>query len=62
MAYRLAKTSDLLKQYGVIIAQQEQKGFIERVSDTNCQHNVHYIPHHPVRKESSTTPIRIVYE
>ena len=22
----------------------------------------HYIPHHPVRKESSTTPIRIVYD
>ena len=24
--------------------------------------SVHYIPHHPVRKESSTTPIRIVYD
>ena len=23
---------------------------------------MHYIPHHPVRKESSTTPIRIVYD
>ena len=61
MAYRLAKTSDLLKRYGAIIAQQEQKGFIERVADTNCRNNAHYIPHHPVRKESSTTPIRIVY-
>ena len=62
MAYRLAKTSDLLKQYGAIIALQEHKGFIERVADTNCRNNAHYIPHHPVRKESSTTPIRIVYD
>ena len=23
---------------------------------------IHYIPHHPVRKESATTPIRIVYD
>ena len=31
----------------------------------NCskQHGlVHYIPHHPVRKESPTTPIRIVHD
>ena len=62
MAYRLAKTSGLMKQYGVITAQQEQKGFIERVSDPNCLHNVPYIPSYPVRKESSTTPIRIVYD
>jgi len=37
-------------------------GFIERV-DHHCeQSSVHYIPHHPVRKESCTTPIRIVYD
>jgi hypothetical protein len=37
--------------------------FIEKVdSDTPPTGQVHYIPHHPVKKESATTPIRIVYD
>ena len=62
MAYRLAKTPDLLRQYGTIIAEHERKGFIERVPEGSCTSHTHYIPHHPVRKESATTPIRIVYD
>ena len=60
MANRLAKTH-LLQVYNSIIEEQESRGFIERVSG-NMSTSVHYIPHHPVRKESLTTPIRIVYD
>ena len=62
MADRLAKSSELLTQYGTVIAEQEWKGFIEQVADTDCSSSVHSIPHHLVRKESATTPIRIVYD
>ena len=62
MIYRLAKTPHLLRIYGNIIEEQERKGFIERVDERSTSNSVHYIPHHPVRKESSTTPIRIVYD
>ena len=64
MAFRLAKTPDLLRMYSSIIEDQERRGFIEKV-DSNLEHTtstVHYIPHHPVKKESSTTPIKIVYD
>ena len=61
---RLEKNGDLLKVYGDIIQEQEARGFIERVQTTDVPSDrpVHYIPHHPIEKESSTTPIRIVYE
>jgi len=62
LALRLAKTPGMLKMYGGIIAEQERRGFIERVNPTSSHINVHYIPHHPVKKESATTPIRIVYD
>ena len=45
-----------------IISEQQSRGFVEQILATPSTHNVHYIPHHPVRKESSTTPIRIVYD
>ena len=61
MANRLAKTPHLLQVYNNIIEEQERREFIERVSG-NASTSVHYIPHHPVRKESLTTPIRIVYD
>jgi len=48
--------------YDAIIKDQEIRGFIERVSDNLERGSVHYIPHHPVHKESSTTPIRIVFD
>ena len=61
LAKRLAKTPELLSMYGQIIADQESKGFIERVNDFNTKQS-HYIPHRPVRKDSATTPVRIVYD
>ncbi|VDI06559.1 Hypothetical predicted protein [Mytilus galloprovincialis] len=44
--------------------EQERRHFIEKVEETKLPTDrpVHYIPHHPVAKESSTTPIRIVYD
>ncbi|VDH95444.1 Hypothetical predicted protein [Mytilus galloprovincialis] len=60
---RLTQKPDMLKKYGNIIQEQERRGFIERVDETaETQEKIHYIPHHPVQKESSTTPIRIVYD
>ncbi|VDI36661.1 Hypothetical predicted protein, partial [Mytilus galloprovincialis] len=61
---RLANKPDLLKMYGDIIMEQERRHFIEKVEETKLPTDrpVHYIPHHPVAKESSTTPIRIVYD
>ena len=63
LARRLARQPDLLKLYGSIIDEQEQRNFIERAPALNNQSSksVHYIPHHPVRKNSPTTPVRIVY-
>jgi len=43
-----------------MISDQEQRNFIEQAPYQNSK-GVHYIPHHPVRKNSPTTPIRIVY-
>ncbi|XP_061171675.1 uncharacterized protein LOC133181151 [Saccostrea echinata] len=58
----LSSNPELLKKYSEIIEEQERKGFIEKVpEDTTTSSVVHYIPHHYVKKDSSTTPIRIIY-
>ena len=62
LARRHIQTPTLMKSYNEIIKEQKRKGFIERVISEPMPNQVHYIPHHPVRKESSTTPIRIVYD
>ncbi|XP_063400011.1 uncharacterized protein LOC134684639 [Mytilus trossulus] len=60
---RLKKEPHLLQQYGKIIGEQERRGFIEKIDeDTVTSNRVHYIPHHAVKKESSTTPIRIEFD
>ena len=53
-----------MKTYNQIIKEQERRGFVERVSSSSQLRNgqTHYVKHHHVRKESSTTPIRIVYD
>ena len=61
LVYWLTKTPELLKQYGKIIEEQERQDFIEKVDDNPHKVNIHYIPH-LVKKESSTTPIQIVYD
>ena len=58
---KLKKTPELLRVYDGIIKEQEKRGFIEQVQDASTT-DVHYLIHHPVRKESTTTPIRIVYD
>ncbi|VDI06416.1 Hypothetical predicted protein [Mytilus galloprovincialis] len=43
--------------------EQEKRGFIEKVEEKEDEpQRIHYIPHHPVKKDSTTTPIRIVYD
>ncbi|XP_052777853.1 uncharacterized protein LOC128215181 [Mya arenaria] len=60
---RLQKGPFMLQKYGEIIREQGDRGFIEEV-DTNVKndHPIHYIPHHGIKKDSVTTPLRIVYD
>ena len=62
MARRLKQTPELLQTYSNIITEYESRGFIEKVQTTQHSDKAHYISHHPVKKESSTTPIRIVFD
>jgi len=55
---KLGHQPTLLKLYGNI-TEQEQRQFIERATENDT--STIGIPHHPVYKSSSTTPIRIVY-
>ncbi|VDI27104.1 Hypothetical predicted protein [Mytilus galloprovincialis] len=51
------------QKYSEIIEDQMKRGFIEKVNDKNDNgKSTHYIPHHAVKKDSTTTPIRIVYD
>ena len=51
------------KVYGKIIADQLIRGFIEKVSENEqTEHKVHFVPHHVVEKDSTTTPIRLVFD
>ena len=60
---RLSKDPKTLAAYNEIINEQLKRDFIERVTDPQTANNpCHYIPHHPVFKDSSTTPLRIVYD
>ena len=63
LARKLGCHPTMLQLYGNIITEQEQRQFIERAPTESDQPTtgVHYIPHHPVYKNSSTTPVRIVY-
>lgn len=62
LARKLIHTPNLMKSYNEIIKEQEKRGFIEKINSKPTPDRVHYIPHHHVRKESNTTPIRIVYD
>ena len=58
---KLRRNPEILKLYDTIIQNQEKRGFIERVKEHPAS-NVHYLPHCHVKKESTTTLIRIVYD
>ena len=63
MLRRLEKDPNALQQYDKVIRDQEERGFIERVPESSPPlKQSHYIPHHPIWKASSTTPLRIVYD
>ena len=47
LACKLKQTPELLEMYGNIIAEQERRGFAEKVP-TFISGNLHYIPHHAV--------------
>ena len=61
LACTLAQFS-LLSKYQEIIADQEHCRFIEKVDSATHSKHCHYIPHHAARKNSSTTPLQIVYD
>ncbi|XP_053389549.1 uncharacterized protein LOC123533397 [Mercenaria mercenaria] len=60
---RLRREPKILEKYAEILQEQERRDFIEKVDDNEkLPPEVHYIPHHAVIKDSTTTPIRIVYD
>lgn len=61
---RLNKEPKLLEKYGEIMAEQENRGLIQKIDATNEneeQTKIHYMPQNAVKKDSTTTPIRIVF-
>jgi hypothetical protein len=63
MVRRMANDPEKLKMYNDVIINQEKQGFIEKVENPNMNtRTCHYISHHAVIKESSTTPLRVVYD
>ena len=59
MVKRLPK--DILNIYNGIISDQLSRNFIEPVLMDDKTYG-HYIPHHSVHNDSSTTPNRVVYD
>jgi hypothetical protein len=58
---RLAKEPEMLAVFSRLIEEQLNRNFIEKVPAAELAKNCHYIPYHYVKRESATTPIRIVY-
>jgi len=63
LSRKLGRQPAMLHLYGNILSEQQQRQFIECAPTEINQPStgVHYIPHHPVYKNSATTPVRIVY-
>ncbi len=60
---RLEKEPEVLWEYAAIIKDQLETGVIERVVELEKAGKVHYLPHQAViRKEATTTKVRIVYD
>ena len=54
-------SKDTLQVYDRIMKEREARGFIERV-ENDREMSGHYLPHHTVKKDSVTTPIRVVFD
>ena len=52
---------DTLHVYNRVIKDQETRGFIEHVTNDDDTSG-HYLPHYAVKKDSVTTPIRVVFD
>ena len=60
---KLCQDSKRLDAYHNLIQAQVDAGFIEVVDPEDISgSNVHYFSHHAVKKDSKTTPLRIVYD
>lgn len=55
------QSRDEVKMYHDIIKSQLDNDFIEMVPRASPQDKCHYLPHHGVKKDSVTTPLRIVF-
>ena len=55
------KDQNDLKNYHDIIQTQLENDFIEKIEPTSITEHCHYLPHHAVKKDSLTTPIRMVF-
>lgn len=61
---KLAQDPVAFHHYDTVIKDYVSRGFIEKidVDDYSALGRVHYLAHHGVKKESVTTPVRIVYD
>ena len=62
---RLRKEPDILKEYDSVIKDQIERGIVEVVDKEAKPESdrIHYIPHHAViRRDKSTTKLRVVYD
>ena len=60
---KLRKEPEVLEEYNEVIKEQLTSGVIESVTKLERADKVHYIPHLAVvRKEASTTKVRVVYD
>ena len=51
--------TEMLKVYADIIADEEKRGYIERVPvESDSANRVHYIPHHAVRTLKISLPLQ----
>ena len=61
---KFQKDTQFLENYMKVLKDQESRGFIERVEEFDSVelNNCHYLAHHGVKKDSVTTPLRLVFD
>ena len=59
---KLKQEPELLKAYDNVIREYENRDFIEKIDfPANQQNIIHFLPHHGVKRDSATTPLRVVF-